>query len=362
MNILLVIARFEFGGIPNQAYLWYKFLEKKGLNPIIVAPHFSKNSFTNYLEKEGVQYGSLNVSYKQHGFIPTIRYFRALINGIERFDPDIIFPFNKELGYQINLVWRLTKAEKSFFMERNDGRDFSDKFNARMMRFISLFNSTGIIYNSEFAGKKTLFPKKTVIIKNTVYKKEINTNEISDLLSLVNKSGLVFLHVANIVAQKNYRLLIDGWKKIKTKFPESTLIVIGSPLLNRSAKEYNDLKILDGIILIESTDHVQYFIQLADICLLSSHYEGCPNVILEYVINRKLVCASNIPAIREVLHQSNYPYLFDNDSTLDFSEKIEELINLPCVEKEIIIDNNFKKLRSDYSEANYMKILDLINE
>ena len=82
--------------------------------------------------------------------------------------------------------------------------------------------------------------------------------------------------------------------------------------------------------------------------------------MLEYMFYNKLICASNIPALREMVAEESYPFLFDNSSKQDFIEKVKMAITLNKESAERIKQANHKKLYNDYSDKNYHKILDLL--
>ncbi len=77
---------------------------------------------------------------------------------------------------------------------------------------------------------------------------------------------------------------------------------------------------------------------------------------------KKLVCASDIPSIRETLSGKNYPFLFNNNSPSDFIEKIEDIISLNNYEAPQIVESNFKKLSTDYSENNFNELSRLLKK
>ena len=359
-KVLLVIARFEFGGIPTQAFLWSRFLKKYGYEPLVLAPVINDERYCRMLEEHGIGYAVLQLKSRPQGVMNTFLFLRSLIKSINSHRAYAIFPFNKVLGYNINLVWRLTNVKKCFFMERNDGRDPEANWAGVLVRRAALKNSLGLIYNSEVASMTSHFPGKTIVIKNSfvnpVYQDGISSPS-ADLS--IDEDATVLLHIANLSRQKNYHLLLDSWGELKRRNPRLLLVVVGGKV-RESLPEIIEKLNQPGILYAGMQPEIGKYIGRADICLLSTFYEGCPNVVLEYMNNQKLICASDVPALREVLASSNHSLLFRNDSQQDFMDKIEMAINLKEIEKQRILRDNSEKLKNEYAERNFERILELL--
>ncbi len=360
--VLIVIARFEFGGIPTQAFLWAKYLKQFSYEPIILAPDTNDVRYCTMLSEQGIRYEEMKLHSPARGIGGTYRYFKSLVRSINTFDAFAILPFNKILGYNINLVWRFTRARKCFFMERNDGREPATSRLGRLVRKIALMSSTAIIFNSDSASRVSQYPRKSFVIKNSFVNPLLQTQEKSQANTpAIEDDAIVLLHVANISRQKNYDLLLDAWKTLRERNPKLRLVIIGGQVREKLP---DVMKKMDqpGITYMGSQPNVFAYIARANICLLSTFFEGCPNVVLEYMNFRKVICASDVPALREVLSASNHGLLFRNDSANDLVEKIEAAIHLDRTQAEDMAKQNFEKLMTDYSDKNYGKILNLLEQ
>lgn len=358
-TVLLLIARFEFGGIPIQAFLWSNFLKLNGFHPIVLAQYTYDSKYIELLKKSNIGYGFLNTSDFNGSKKESLFYFYNLINCLQSYKPDYIFPFNKHLSFHVNLIWRFTTAKKCFFMERGHGIDELYSWKDLIVKNLSQINSSVLIYNSYSAYLKSRFPNKSIVIKNTFREVKRFTTDFIFPVEF-SENDIVFIHIANLGIPKNYQLLIDGWKIISLKNPNFKLLVIGSDI--KGNNNYLKQSFLElGIFYLGRKENVYPFIDRADICLLSSYNEGCPNVILEYMNAGKLIVASNIDSIREVLDPMNHQYLFDNQSPNDFANKVLSLYYLSLADKINLIAKNKEKLQKDYSESNFKLVLNLFN-
>jgi glycosyltransferase involved in cell wall biosynthesis len=356
MVVLIVIARFEFGGIPTQAFLWAQFLKRNNYEPVVIALENKDDRYCQMLAEHGIRYGLLALKSKSSN---SVRYFTSMISSLNSYKPYAILPFNKTLAYNINLIWRFTSARKCFFLERTSGDDPTTRIGS-MVRKVALLNSTGLIYNSFCASTQSLFPKKTYVIKNTFTPPASELQgQSKDLIPGLPENAFVLLHIANFTKHKNYELLLKAWPALRDRFPDMRLVIVGGEIREKFPETLSRLKV-PGIIYLGSQSNVLPLIQKADLCLLSTFSEGCPNVVLEYIFHNKLICASDIPPIREVLSEQNYKLLFDNNSADDFIAKISLAHSLEGSSAGNIIKNNYAKLMRDYSENNYKSILDLL--
>ncbi|SHO65386.1 glycosyltransferase [Algoriphagus zhangzhouensis] len=358
--ILLLISRFEFGGIPIQAFLWAKFLKKENFHPIILAQYIHDSRYLELLRENEIPFDFLITSDFNGSKKASVKYFLRLVKCLNSFNPVYIFPFNKHLSYHINLIWRFTGAKKAYFMERNHGLEDFISFPDKIMKYFCWINCSGLIFNSYSASLNSPFPKKTFVIKNSHRKFDIKSSNVFKNISFQEKD-IVLLHVANIVSQKNYSLLIKGWNLIRKINKNFKLVIIGSDIKNDN---HNLIHLFSkyGVFYLGKVVDISPYLQRANVCLLSTHHEGCPNVILEYMDSGKLISASDIPAIREVLDPLNYKYLFDNQSPIDLMEKVLAICKLSQFDKSNLINKNKQKLDLEYSDSNYEKILSLIND
>jgi glycosyltransferase involved in cell wall biosynthesis len=357
-TVLLVMTRFEFGGVPIQTFLWAKFLKENNFRPIILGLRLRDDRYCDMLRAHGLEYALLKLERKGREITGNLRYFQSLIRALRSFQPYAIFPFNKILSYNINLIRRFTGASKCYFMERNDGSEKVTTSWGEFLRKLSMMNADAMIFNSDAAAHRSAYKGKKIVIKNSFVNPR-NEQEGIPAADRLPDDKIILLHIANFGVIKNYDLLLDSWPELFGSFPDCRLVVIGAETTKSDLAMLKKLE-QPGIIYLHRQPKVSYFIKRADVCLLSSFNEGCSNTMLEYMFYNKLICASNIPALREMVAEETYPFLFDNSSKQDFIEKVKNAITLNRESAEKIKRANHMKLLNDYSDKNYYKILDLL--
>lgn len=138
------------------------------------------------------------------------------------------------------------------------------------------------------------------------------TRELSEGLSRVGT-------VARLVSQKNLHFLLEAISTLDQEGLEFVILGRG-PLLNELKRRILDLELDKRVRIVEPIANVGEFYRDIDLFVLPSLYEGFGMVVLEAIIHRVPILASNISTMREILGD-DYPGLFDLKS-------VTELVNL----------------------------------
>lgn len=105
-------------------------------------------------------------------------------------------------------------------------------------------------------------------------------NEYRRNLNLTNLT--VYCHVGRLSEPKNHMFLIDIFKEITKKEPNSMLLIVGDgELRNDIESKIRKLNLQNKVILMGSRDDVEKILQAADIFLFPSLWEGLPVSVIE---------------------------------------------------------------------------------
>lgn len=110
------------------------------------------------------------------------------------------------------------------------------------------------------------------------------------------------LMVGSLTKQKNYRLAIDSFSRVKDE--TATLTIVGEGSLRADLEKCVQEKgIQDRVTFIGNIPYAQVLeaYRTHDLFLLSSDWEGCPNVVLEALANGLPLIATDVSGIREIL-------------------------------------------------------------
>ena len=227
---------------------------------------------------------------------------------------------------------------------------------------ISMANE--VIVNSEDFKKEMQkkFNIKVKCVYNPLDIKEIKkSSNIKIKNKFFKKSSLKVINIGRLTKQKDHLTILKAINELKNEI-NIQLIIIGRgkekpPLVNY----INEKKLNNFIKIIEPNTKVYSYLKLSDLFILSSRYEGLPNVLLEAGVLKKFIISTNCPTgPREILNNGENGLFFKTGDFLDLKKKI--FFYYKNKNKLKIKTNNLYKSLSKYnfnSNLNkYWKIID----
>lgn len=175
----------------------------------------------------------------------------------------------------------------------------------------------------EWIGHKN--ESRVEVIENGInlskYTQAIPYNRETLKISLDTK---VILMTARLSIQKDHYTLVRAFAKLSDI--SSCLILIGDgPLKSSLVSLTRELGIEDRVLFLGIREDVPELVKMADICVLSSNWEGFGLVAAEYMAASKPTLASNVEGLRDIVNDAGI--LFEKGNDDDLRNKIENLIS-----------------------------------
>ncbi len=137
-----------------------------------------------------------------------------------------------------------------------------------------------------------LYGKKTVLRNDyTTMNNALDTSKFSfsaDKRVKVRESLFISLdtfivgHVGSFSFVKNHSFLIDIFKEINRKIPNSILILVGDGLLRKKIEvKVNEMQLNDSVRFLGLRSDVDSLLQCMDVLVFPSHSEGLPVTLIE---------------------------------------------------------------------------------
>ena len=171
-----------------------------------------------------------------------------------------------------------------------------------------------IVNSKEFQKEfKKKFKINTNLIYNPLNKKEILKKSNFKIKNKIFKKGfLKIINIARFTDQKDHSTLIEAIKIISKKIRFELIIIgYGSNKLNIQNK-INKYKLKKNIRIINYKTNPFPYLKASELFILSSKYEGLPNVILEAQTLKKYVISTDCPTgPREILLNGKIGSLFE---------------------------------------------------
>lgn len=143
------------------------------------------------------------------------------------------------------------------------------------------------------------------------------------------KNEKFMLAIGRLTNQKNFKLLINYFNKIKNIDTKIKLVILG----NGEEKEnlldlIKKFKLNDRIYLLGHNDNVYKYLYKCAFFILTSKWEDPGFVLIEAAANRSLILSSNCPnGPKEFLDNDKCGYLFQNDDIDSLIYKYNILMN-----------------------------------
>ena len=153
------------------------------------------------------------------------------------------------------------------------------------------------------------------------YAQAIPYNRKSLKISLDTK---IILMTARLSIQKDHYTLIRAFAKLSDM--SSCLILIGDgPLKNSLVSFTKELGVEDRVFFLGIREDVPELIKMADICVLSSNWEGFGLVAVEYMAAGKPTLASDVECLRDIVKDAGI--LFEKGNDDDLKNKMAKLFS-----------------------------------
>ena len=189
--------------------------------------------------------------------------------------------------------------------------------------------------NSEFLKteikKKYIAEKKIKVINNgidtSLFKRNKCVNKQVRAKLNIQNNEIVIGTIANFRRQKNYPFLIDAFYTLLKKFKSLKLLCVGGGASLEDVKEIVRNKgLTEKVIFTGYSEEVVSCLNVMDIFVLCSTYEGSPNVILQAMSAGVPVISSSVGGCPELIENLKTGILFTPNNKKEFINAVSKLI------------------------------------
>lgn len=343
-------------------------LETGGAERIVttIANHLSRDFFDPKILLLRKQGGYLDLLKKDVEIIDIkterIRHsLKPILKEIYKRKPDIVFSGFGEVNAYLSLFIKLFPNTKFIARETNV---VSEHVTRKEIRFFYKFynNYHQIIAQSDdmmndLTGNFDVKRSKIVKINNPV-----DLDFINSKLAISNKPESFRYNYKNVVAIGNLssRKGFDNLLKVFSRLKNENILlhILGDGRDKEMLHQMKDFLGLKHVIFHGRQENPYQFLKFADLFILSSRYEGFPNVLLEAGACGTYALANNCPGgINEIIQNGINGEVSDIDNHEEFSQMILQVLHREhdtdaiknCIKsrfsKEIILDRYEKILK-----------------
>lgn len=185
----------------------------------------------------------------------------------------------------------------------------------------------------------------------TEYRKELSIPDNSSVL----------IYTAELIKNKNQRLLMDALKLVLATKPDTYLVLVGPDHTNGEYEKYaKDLGIWEHVRFLGWRKDVGELYTMSDICTASSIREGLGLNIIEAITCGLPVIATNNSGHSAIIEDGVNGFLVSNNSADDFAKKIILLIDNPQLRQELV-DKAKQNVEQYYNDNILSQLLLILN-
>ncbi len=357
-KLIIFMPSIEGGGVEKNLFLVSNYLSKKikDLRLITISKKYKKkfNKSIKFITLSSNFWDKL--SRRSKYALALILLFKEILKDRKL----IVFSFQANI-YCIILckLFRIKIISRSNSAPVGWSKNFLKRF-----IFKVFLNSADKVMVNSYEFKKELkkeFNVKSICIYNPLNKKEIIKNSKNKSKKIFKTNNLKILNIGRFTDQKDQLTLLKALNLLKNKI-KFEVVIIGRGILKKKLYNYiikNNLK--NFVKLKNFVNNPFPLIKQADLFILSSKYEGLPNVLLESLILNKYVISSNCrTGPKEILLNGKGGDLFKVGDYKNLSKLIINFNLRKKINKKKLKYAKNQLYRFDYN-VNLKKYLNLVN-
>ena len=310
--------------------------------------------YLNHL-KDDVEIIELNISRIRYSIFKII----PLINKLK---PDIVFTGWGEISAFLSPL--IPFFSKTKFVTRETNVVSKHVTRKEILFFYRFYNNFHQIIAQSDDMKNDLIDNfkihssKIIKINNPVDFEMINRLKEENIEQDNHTGYKNIVSIGNLSQRKGFDLLLNVFSYLKNEPIKLTIFGDGR-YKEELLVQKNDLQ-LDNVSFFGKVNNPFPFVKQADLFILSSRYEGFPNVLLEAGACGTYSLANNAPGgINEIIQEGINGEIYDINDAEDFASRIKQILNKSHQKEQIIasIESRFsKKVIMNHYESLFEKL------
>ena len=359
-RLIIFMPSMIGGGVEKNLILITNYLSRhiKNISLITYGKKFNKK----FDKKIKIINPKNSSSEKVSKYLQYFECLKILAKEISNNKKTLVFAFQANIYCLIfSKIYNFKTIIRSNASPSGWSKNFIKKY---IFKLIFKFADSIIVNSYEFRNElKKKFNINSIVIYNPLNLKEIlkRAQKKIDQNLFNSKNRLKIINVGRFTDQKDHITLLKAYKKISAVI-EAELLIIGYGKNESLIKNYISQNKLKNVKIKKFDDNPYKYIKRSDLLILTSTYEGLPNVLLEALALKKIVISSNCPTgPKEILKNGKYGLLFKTSNYNELSKKIIDVYKNRKKFSKMSI-SGFKSLdRFDYN-LNCKKYLKIVNK
>jgi glycosyltransferase involved in cell wall biosynthesis len=239
----------------------------------------------------------------------------GFLQSVRKINPDIVFSTHSHLNAllcffkKINIIKsKLVIRESNYLsIQQSNGKSLYEKY------FITYMIKTFYHYADHLVCQSNMMRNDVYsFIPNYIVPASVIYNPIGNVPPYIaEETKRVIISIGRLELQKNHQLLIKAFDQVKNIISHDLLIIGDGSERNNLIKLIDEKDLKDRVHLKGFIENVWDEYCNSAVFVLSSDYEGFPNVILEAMANCTPVISANCPSgPNEIIQHGENGFLF----------------------------------------------------
>ncbi len=346
-KILFVLPTLNMGGAEKVTVNILNKLDKNLFNITLVVIDSKYKHLESYIDED--------IDLKYLKITKTRNAFFAIFKQIIIFKPTIVYSTLNRTNILILIIKLLYPYFKVLIREPSmPSAQIKNNYMSRSMKFLIKFlypYANKIIVQTKYMKDEiehifNIDRDKVIVMNNPIDKKAILKslkNQKNPFLQY--KDNCNFIYVGRLSNEKNPLYLVDIFKKVVIENDKFHLFIIGDGYLKDEInKKIIDNNLINNIHVLGFRSNPYPFIKYSDALLLSSKWEGMPNIAIEALFLKKIVITTDsTPILKDLITDGKNGFIIKD---FDIDKYTNCILNYKTLTNEFqdIIDENFNSL------------------
>ena len=346
-KVIFYNPSFETGGVEKNIFAFYLHCKYLNYHPLLITADkiLPQNNNLNY-----ETYPHKKFTFKSRLIKYLISFYYLIKLSLN--NDCLVISFQNNIFAIISSI--ITKRKIIIRLNTSPDKYIKSTFYKFFFKFFYKYADLILVNDLDFKKNiKKFFNLESFIVHNFVEEKYIKSKSKEKFKDnfFVKKKCLNLVSIGRLTDQKDHMTILKAINYSKRK-DKVRMIIIGSGYKKNILKNYIKLNSLDKIIkLIDYKKNPYNYMFHSDCLILSSKYEGSPNILLEAAILKKLIITSNCQTgPKQIISNGKGGYLFEVGNYKKLSKIIDGL-NLSKKEVKNKINASYKTVKK-YSKFN----------
>lgn len=381
-KIILVIGTLTHGGAERQIIRLAEYLTQKKKNielvSLIHGPKLIKYKIDKRIKLKFIQTNVSEKYYLNHSLYPVIKnykffslyeklHFLKLYDYLKKENPYCIHAFLDFYSIISGFIGTILNTPKIILSTRSVAPYnfvFYRSYFKECYKYLSKCKNITLINNSiagchSYNSWLKLKKKKFGLVNNIFdFNKKI---KIYPVLNRV-KNSINIGTISRLDPEKNPIYFLKLARFMINKNPRYRFYLLGNGSLNEEVKRFvHKYKLIKNIILLKNKNNIYDYLHFFDLFILTSNFEGTPNVVLESQLVGTPIVYKNAGGTAEALIKNYTGYELSKSSIYDDFKIINNLV----LKKKIFVKRDIKiiknKLKNFLPHYSLKKIINIYN-